>query len=839
MKIAFVCQANFITATPNQRFYYFDKGIQLIIGNAINFFKLLKFSNSKNIIQTVVGAAHVGAILQHGGGCKYTNNKYKKGGSGTSATEAGVEARVEEEVGVETGVEEEAGVEARPIERDFLDNLPDVDYVEFKSYAYNENERNKNEKIEKILTLSFSDEPEDIKPGEHLTEPLTEPLIIHYDKFKNYIETLNLLYDTIKVHTFQLYEIEFKINENNIVVFQLKNKIEGNNYEEIYTYETEYDLETFLTSDDCEETYKKIYSMLSDIASYSKVKEFINLLYGKHILDLFFELNIPQQIYTVDRDYLLVIEFLNKDILTCKELESKLEFLGDFYKDILKIAKIAKEIFEKDELIHLFLRHIDTYIESVKVYQQNIKDNIIKNTELQKFLDQMYRGRINKQRKTTQKDGGIELYIPIEKNIKGEYAIIESFININNLLDIRIEEIKELRNLIPQQQGGGKKHKNDSKVTLSQKIYNNLQKTSQLRLKGGTKIDDYEKIMNEYYDNISDINNKLNLRLIAAFYMEKNILYNLETTFDFINAIKKEEKSNDRIGRHQTVRGRSETVRSETVRGRRKSISSRSRSRSRNRSIKKSTHLTPESIVIGKYLLSDPDESRTSMARTLRGGVKYSKTYELKLDKSIKKYINILGRKRRIYTKLSSKKEYIKDKNQFVLIKDFIKLYSKNSIKPSKTIKDTKLSTLPKPKVNKVSQEAQKDINISPKPKSKPKVNKVSQEAQKDINISPKPKSKPKVNKVSQEAQKDINISPKPKSKPKVNKVSQEAQKDINISPKPKSKPKVNKVSQEAQKDINLSPKSKPKVNKVSQEAQKDINLSPKPKVNKVKLYAA
>jgi hypothetical protein len=155
MKIAFVCQTNFITATPNQRFYYFDKGIPLIIGNAIKFFKLLKFSNSKNIIQTVVGAAHVGAILQYGGGCKYTNNKYKKGGSGTSATEAGVEVEsgVETEAGVETEVEagveeeveveEEAGVEARPIERDFLDNLPDVDYVEFKSYAYDENERNR------------------------------------------------------------------------------------------------------------------------------------------------------------------------------------------------------------------------------------------------------------------------------------------------------------------------------------------------------------------------------------------------------------------------------------------------------------------------------------------------------------------------------------------------------------------------------------------------------------------------------------------------------------------------------------------------------------------------
>ena len=106
-----------------------------------------------------------------------------------------------------------------------------------------------------------------------------------------------------------------------------------------------------------------------------------------------------------------------------------------------------------------------------------------------------------------------------------------------------------------------------------------MQKTSRLRLKGGTKIDEYEKIMNEYYDNISDVNNILYFDLIAVFYMEKHILYNLETTFDFINAIKKEE-SNDRIGRHQTVRGRSETVSS-----RRKSI--RSRSRSRYRSIKK------------------------------------------------------------------------------------------------------------------------------------------------------------------------------------------------------------------------------------------------------------
>ena len=88
--------------------------------------------------------------------------------------------------------------------------------------------------------------------------------------------------------------------------------------------------------------------MLSDKASYSVVTEFINLLSEKRILDLFFELNIPQQIYTVNHDYLLVIEFLNKDILTCKDLESKLEFLGDFFKDILKIAKIEKEFFKND-----------------------------------------------------------------------------------------------------------------------------------------------------------------------------------------------------------------------------------------------------------------------------------------------------------------------------------------------------------------------------------------------------------------------------------------------------------------------------------------------------------
>ncbi len=94
-------------------------------------------------------------------------------------------------------------------------------------------------------------------------------------------------------------------------------------------------------------------------------------------------------------------------------------------------------------------------------------------------------------------------------------------------------------------------------------------------------------------------------------------------------------------------------------------------------------------------------------------GGNYSKIDELKLDKSIKKYINILGKKRRIYTKIGSKKEYIKTKNHFVLIKDFIKLHSKSSIKPSKTIKDTKLpKSKPKPKVNKASQE---DINISPK----------------------------------------------------------------------------------------------------------------------------
>jgi hypothetical protein len=758
MKIAFVCQTNFITATPNQRYYYFDKGIPLIIGNAIKFFKLLKISNSKNIIQTVVGAgaAHVNAILQRGGGYKYMNNKYKKGGFGKSAPEAGAEAEAEAEAeagaeaeaeaetgaeagtgaeteagtGAETGVEvgAEAGAEERPIERDFLDDLQDEEYVEFKTYDYNQNEMKKREKIKKILKLSISIESSDIKTEEHLKEPyLTEPLIIHYDKFKNYIETLNLLYDTIKVHTFQLYEIELEI-EDNIVVFKLKKKIAGsNNYEVIYTYITDYKLEDFLQSADCEEKYKKIYSMLSDKASYSVVTEFINLLSEKRILDLFFELNIPQQIYTVNHDYLLVIEFLNKDILTCKDLESKLEFLGDFFKDILKIAKIEKEFFKNDELIPPFLTHIDRYIELVNAYRQNIKDNIIENKILREFLDQMYKGRTGKQRITTWRGGSKELYIPIKKNIKGEYAIIESFKKIDNLLGIRIKEINELGKLIiEQRRGGGKKHKNNSKITSSQKIYNNLQKTSRFLLRGGSPIDDYEKIMDEYYDNISYINDTLTFDLIAVFYKETHILYNFETIFDFINAIKKEEESNGRIGRSQTVSS-----------SRRLTISSRSRSRSRDRREKKNLRV----VEIGKYLLIDP-------SRTLRGGGNYSKTDELKIDKSIKKYINILGRKRCIYTKIGSKKEYIKTKNQFVLIKDFIKLHSKNSIKPSKTIKDTKLQTLPKPKVNKASQEAQKDIKISPKPKSKPKVNKASLEAQKDINISPKPKSKPKVNKV-------------------------------------------------------------------------------------------
>ena len=46
-----------------------------------------------------------------------------------------------------------------------------------------------------------------------------------------------------------------------------------------------------------------------------------------------------------------------------------------------------------------------------------------------------------------------------------------------------------------------------------------------------------------------------------------------------------------------------------------------------------------------------------------------------------------------------SMEEYIKTKNHFVLIKDFIKLHSKSSIKPSKTIKDTKLpKSKPKPR---------------------------------------------------------------------------------------------------------------------------------------------
>jgi hypothetical protein len=733
MKLAFVCKTNFITATPDYRYYLFDNQLPTPITDAITFFKALTHSNYKHHIKTTIADQYIRNLGIVVGGCKHINNKCKKG---KNILQLGA-AEGDEEMGKESEI---------------LNEL--IKSTEIYSYSYNEGQkielqtydeiqRNKEQKINEIIT--FQESPEADLENKEL------PGIIYPNKIPR-IESLNVLYDlydTIKVHTFQLYKIDLKIDDKGNFVFVLIKQTENGEYVEINSSTSNISSkEDFFLAQ--YKAYKDIYSTFLDLASESAIKEFIIFVID-HIdqILLFSVLFLNKEEYEKSA----IIENLNTQILNCKKLESTLAFFCDFYKDILKIALLNILKYD-DNIIRSFIEKMYIYIGSINDYLEQLQKHL---ESLCEFLK--------------------------EKFYETDY-IEDLFENIINLLNYRIEEINNLREILEQRyqqvhRQGGKKYKKISKLLSSQKIYNNLYKKNNSFLqRGGTR----ERDLNEYYNCISLKDNLL--------YDKYHVLLIRDFDFDFIEAIKISEFDKKKEGL---------VTRSLRMVGHVPKPQTRTSVRS----------LPPYPL---------PREYKTLMAKTLmpktsRGGVNYSKTDELKLDKSIKKYINILGRKRCIYTKIGSKKEYIKTKNQFVLIKDFIKLHSKNSIKPSKIIKDTKLQTLPKPKVNKASQEAQKDIKISPKPKSTPKVNKASQETEKDINISPK--SKPKVNKASLEAQKDINISPKPKSKPKVNKASQETEKDINISPK--SKPKVNKASLEAQKDINISPKpkSKPKVNKV------------------------
>ena len=714
MKLAFVCQTNFITATPDYRYYLFDNQLPIPITDAITFFKALTHSNYKSHIKTTIAGQYILNLGIVVGGCKHINNKCKKGKNIL-------------QLGAAEGDEEM--VEEPEILNELIKSTKIYSYNEGQKkelQTYDEIQTNKEQKINEIITFQQS--------SEAALQDKELPGIIDPNKIPR-IESLNVLYDlydTIKVHTFQLYKIDLEIDEQRNFVFVLKKQTEDGVYVEIkrFTIDTieEISIEDFFLyhGKAIYKKYKDIYSTFLDVASESAIKEFINF-----VIDHIEQILLVSVLFLNEGEYekSAIIENLNTQILNCKKLESTLAFFGDFYKDILKMLFLLN-ILEYDD-IESFIEKMNIYIYSINIYLQEINSYL---QQLQAHLKSLCKF--------------------LERNSYETDYIKDLFKNIINLLNYRIEEINYLSEILErryqqvqqqvqqvqqqvQQQvpGGGKKYKKISKLLSSQKIYNNLYKKNNSFLqRGGTR----DLIIIEYYNYISSIDN-----ILYKKYHDL-LIRDLDFDFDFIEAIKISEfdkKKREIV--NNFLRSVIKSIRNPT-----------------KKSVRRSLPPPP------------PRGYKTLMAKkTSRGGVKYSKTDELKLDKSIKKYINILGRKRCIYTKIGSKKEYIKTKNQFVLIKDFIKLHSKNSIKPSKTIKDTKLQTLPKPKVNKASQEAQKDIKISPKPKSKPNVNKASQEAQKDINISPKPKSKPKVNKASLEAQKDINISPKPKSKPKVNKV--------------------------------------------------------------------
>ena len=735
MKIAYVCQTNFITATKYHKYYFIKKGPPTAITNIPTLLAKLADKNIKSKIPgmfppdilttlTSLNINTYGGTL-HGPSYDSERLPYLVRVGGTFTTNFTTES-VPELLGWVLNSSElylpmETGESLHNSIRAILTSYD-------KGYVFG------------FLSDGYGVPVVPIEDPDFYLKPKIEVLTVLED-----------IYITIKEHTFQLYFIKLKSID--------KVEVEGMKYVsfsfEIRRNGVEIDVRTKVinTYDKIFDFYDEIYSSYLDVADIDASISFMETMMNNNLLNILL-LKDPnlQPTFPNPNDVQHLIDYLNFHKRYCKRLESILVFFDNFLKDTLLKTYLFSE---QTQLCRAF------------------------SAELTKFLPILRENHINRFRLYL-KD--LLTYVKVQcdylkERFHSTNHIEYLFTNIIDLLQLYIEEIDEYYNKILGFLNkcapvvGGKKYKENSELQPSQKIYNNLQY-------GG---DD-----SEFYNFVTSLSGKLNKRY------EKIDIDEIDS--EVIKAIPDQSRVKNMLA----------VVINTMV-----NIIDKMNKTKGEGSIMKTSALSLTKWQQKKHRGFDRRVSMTA------GGGNYSKIDELKLDKSIKKYINILGKKRRIYTKIGSKKEYIKTKNHFVLIKDFIKLHSKSSIKPSKTIKDTKLpKPKSKPKVNKASQE---DINISPKPKSKPNVNKVSQEAQKDINISPKPKSKPNVNKVSQEAQKDINISPKPKSKPKVNKASQEAQKDINISPKPKSKPKVNKASQEAQKDINISPKSKskPKVNKV------------------------
>jgi hypothetical protein len=742
MKLAFVTKTNFITATKKYKYYYFDNIRPPDIANALNFFAKLTILNYQSQLQSVLGVNFMLAlgVMQDGGG-GYKSRVSSKGG-----------------VAGDAPINEEFEAFKRYIQES--KHL----FINLKPPQYDEPQ---NKMVSSILNIRIDQRTNKIKDPE---------------------KSLNLIYDIIKQSTLKLYSINIEENieatgatsysiqliKKNVANGEILLQINVVSLKELHT------------------NYEKIHSIFQDVLSLFSINEFISN-YDDYddepilIRDIELLKDSPDpaarpqahgtgQELTLTNARKYLSNFLTSLKFIHDKLESKLEFIGNILKDILKSQ-------------HVFFNQSYKFIASLTGLSDDNFNKIIDKYEEYKKIYHKLKKDIN------------YIISSYDVNIISSYDVNTSytsfyteFSKFSTLVEYRIAVINSLITTINRNKsvGGGKKHKKYS-ILQSGGSMNEI-------------ISNYDTyVITPYLTVINTINNNLE---------NKNVFANIEDfDIDYFNTI----LSNEIVLSKKKVRYQPYQLPQRLL-------------------PYKSENKDDEDDEYYEYVPpNDPNEM-------FEGG-NYSKIDKLKLDKSIKKYINILGRKRRIYTKIGSKKEYIKTKNHFVLIKDFIKLHS-NKSKSSKIIQDTKqqrqkptpISKPKVPKVNKATQEKQKDINISPKaPKvpKVPKVNKATQEKQKDINISPKVPKAPKVNKATQEKQKDISISPKA---PKANKATQEKQKDINISPKAPKVPKVPKATQEKQKDINISPKV-PKVPKATQEKQKDISISPKvpkvPKVNK------
>ena len=303
MKLAFVTKTNFITATKKYKYYYFDNIRPPDIANALNFFAKLTILNYQSQLQSVLGVNFIQAlgVMQDGGG-GYKSRVSSKGGV---AGDAPINEEFEE-------FEEFEAFKRYIQESIYLQESKDL-FINLKPPQYDEPQI---KMVSSILNIRIDQRTNKIKDPE---------------------KSLNLIYDIIKQSTLKLYRIniEENIKETGATSYSIqlikKNVANG----EILLQINVVSLEELHTN------YEKIHSIFQDVLSLFSINEFISN-YDKYddepisIRDIELLKDLDGQELTLANATKYLSDFLNRLKFIHDKLESKLEFIGNILKDILK-----------------------------------------------------------------------------------------------------------------------------------------------------------------------------------------------------------------------------------------------------------------------------------------------------------------------------------------------------------------------------------------------------------------------------------------------------------------------------------------------------------------------